>query len=149
MSNPFDSEKPLLSPSERWRNVCEAMAETLAEDQNALRGNDDSTDDILDAVSLKMDLMHLARPDESPEEHIHRLSEEVALLVTEDGYHRDSDESVVEYVSRVLQSKAFLKSRKHILVYLQKIRELEKAVGPSSSLKRGTPTQEPLKNQKH
>lgn len=110
MSNHQQPPKPPLSALDQWWNICDALSEALADDFSPLDDELTGTSPSLaQAISTKMELAHLARPNESPEEHIARLEQELAKFTLA--------EHAVE-----------------IEIYPEKIRQLRKAAGlPSTS----------------
>jgi hypothetical protein len=85
MSNHQEPPKSPLSALDHWRNICDALiTEGLLDDdfpenfpEKLLKETPAS---LAEAVSIKLELAHLARPDESPEEHISRLERELEKL---------------------------------------------------------------------
>ena len=71
-----------------------------------------------EAISIKLEFAHLARPGESPEQHVGRLRKELARL-------RAVRPSKLMFRTSTLQ---FQKTER-IQEYLQKIREVEEAAG--------------------
>jgi len=140
-------KKPQLSALERWRNICDAIAETTADDPQALRDYDDYTPFSRKELSLKAELSQWAREsqsDESREEQIFRLKEKIRnLIIADAGFEAMPAESPEEHISRFIQTIGRLMLQ--IQGYLEKINELEKAAGLPLSIKTERPSQEPSK----
>ena len=145
MSKSTDSDRPETTDIERWRNVCDAIAETIAEYPDSLRETGDDTSDLPDALSLRMELREWARPDEPTDEHILRLKRELLALVSGEGvgeksrYDDWSGERLSFFIEELLPYSI---SRQFIQMYLKKIADIENAAGLPSSI--NAKTQNPI-----
>jgi hypothetical protein len=123
------------------------MAETIAEHPDALRSSEDNTPFTHDVLSLKLDLMHWSRPDESPEEYISRLKRELAGLLRAGklGSEIFPAETPDEEISGIIHKdlpyliKPF---PPEVQIYLTRISELEEAAGLPTSINTDSPIRE-------
>jgi hypothetical protein len=110
MDKQHKPKHPPLSDLERWRNLCDAMSEDLLLDPPSAFGRSG------DAFSLQMELAHLARPGETPEQQIARLRLELERLLRRPMKKVNFKQAARDRKEEVLQRK-------------KKIRELQKAAG--------------------
>jgi hypothetical protein len=103
-------QKPPLTSIERFRNLTDALAEDVLLDPGSSGRADE-------ALAFKMELAHLARPGETPEEHIARLRRELQKVrrapirkVNREHAERDHTQEVAQYLRKIreVQSAAGL-----------------------------------------
>jgi hypothetical protein len=109
VDNQQKPKKSPLGPLERFRNLCDALSEDILREPGPWGRADE-------ALAFKMELAHLARPEETPDVHIARLRRELQQL----GRH---------HIQKVNFEQAARDHTQEVLQYLRKIQEVQKAAG--------------------